>query len=93
MISSTMSKSCELSDPLPASVFKVTIDVQLPVITTIVNMSIDQVVVPDALKEALLKPLLKRANLEPEHFPNFFLMFISKLCERVVATRLIKYLY
>jgi len=62
MISSTMSESCELSDPLPASVFKVTIDVQLPVITTIVNMSIDQVVVPDALKEALLKPLLKRAT-------------------------------
>ena len=77
--------------------FKGTIDVPLPVIITIVNMSTGQAVVPGALKEALLKPLVKRATLDPEHFHNYRqisnLMFMPKLCERVVAAQLIKYLY
>ena len=47
-------------------------------------------------KKPLWSPLLKLPSLDPEQFPNYRpisnLMFISKLCERVVAVQLTKYL-
>lgn len=42
-----------------------------------------------------MKPLIKHPSLDPEQFPNYRpisnLMFIYKLCERVVAVHLTKY--
>ena len=82
-----MSKSCDL-DPLPASVLKGSVDIE------IVNLSLDQALVPHVFR-ALVKPLIKHPSLDPEQFPNYRpisnLMFIYKLCERVVAVHLTKY--
>ena len=49
IIFSTMSKSCDL-DPLPASVLKGTVDIE------IVNLSLDQALVPHVFKEPLWIP-------------------------------------
>ena len=42
-----------------------------------------------------MNPLIKHPSLDPEQFPNYRpisnLMFIYKLCERVVAVHLTKY--
>ena len=95
IIFSTMSKSCDL-DLLPASASNGTVDNLIPVITKIVNLSLDQALFPHVLKEAVVKPLLKPPSLDPEQFPNYRpvsnLTFISKLCESVLTVQLTNYL-
>ena len=95
IIFSTMSKSCDL-DLLPASASNGTVDILIPVITKIVDLSLDQALFPHVLKEAVVKPLLKPPSLDPEQFPNYRpvsnLTFISKLCERVLTVQLTNYL-
>ena len=63
--------------------------------TMIVNQSLRSAVVPDCFKLALLNPKLKKPLLDVEDFGNFRpisnLMFMSKLTEKVVASRLIDY--
>lgn len=80
IIFSAMSKSCDL-DPLPASALKGTVDILIPVITKIVNLSRDRALFPHVLKEAVVKLLLKPLSLDPEQFPNYRpisnFMFIS----------------
>jgi hypothetical protein len=65
LIGSASSKSCAL-DPLPAYLLKMCIDILLPVITKIINLSLLQGVLPASLKEAILTPLLKKASLDHE---------------------------
>ncbi len=77
---SSASKSCPL-DPMPTTILKDCLDVILPVITKIVNLSLSTSVVPDKLKEALL------ALLDAEILKNFRpisnLAFTSKIVEHV----------
>ena len=63
-------------DPLPASVLTKCLPRLLPVITDIVNRSLDEAFIPNSLKTALIIPLLK-TNLDTEDFKNFrpFLTF------------------
>ena len=94
LITSSAIKCCPL-DPAPAVIFKECVSVILPVITKIVNLSINSCVVPDCFKVAMLNPLLKKMGLDFQIFANFRpisnLMFLSKLSERVVAVQLINY--
>ena len=55
--------SCE-SDPINKVILKDCLDTTAPLITAVVNESITRGVFPDYLKEALVKPLLKKANLD-----------------------------
>ena len=91
LIKGSPGKSC-LLDPIPTWLTKKCIEVLTPVITSIVNMSLSSAVMPADFKEAILLPLLKKICLDPEIFNNFRpisnLMYISKLIERVVASRL-----
>ena len=68
----------------------------LPVITDIVNRSLDEVLIPNLLKTALIIPLLKKTNLDTEDFKNFRpvsnLPFVSKLIEKSVAVQLVQYI-
>ena len=84
-------KSC-LLDPIPTWLTKKCIEVLTPVITSIVNMSLSSAVMSADFKETILLPLLKKICLDPEIFNNFKpisnLMYISKLIQRVVASRL-----
>ena len=67
-------------------------DTLLPLIKDIINISIDQETVPDLFKAALARPLLKKANLNPDDMKNYRsisnLSFILKLTENVVSARL-----
>lgn len=63
LITSSAIKCCPL-DPAPAVIFKECVSVILPVITKIVNLSINSCVVPDCFKVAMLNPLLKKMGLD-----------------------------
>ena len=68
------------------------LDELVPVITRIVNLSLENGVVPNNLKKALVTPLLKKASLDREVLSNYRpvsnLSFVSKLTEKVVASRI-----
>ena len=63
-------KSCDF-DPLPTWLLKQCLDVLVPVITKIVNLSLSESVMPDDLKEAILLPLLNKILLDPDILKNF----------------------
>ena len=95
VVLSMSNATCEL-DPLPTNLLRDSIDEILPSLTKIVNSSLTNAEVPSELKRAVVRPLLKKASLDPESFKNFRpvsnLSFISKLCEKVVSIRLETYL-
>ena len=66
-------------------------DILLPVITKIINYSLEHGVFPSAWKNALVFPLLKKDGLGPifkNYRPVSNLQFISKLAESAVAKQL-----
>jgi hypothetical protein len=91
LISRFPAKSCSL-DPIPTCLLKSCIDVLLPVVTSIVNLSMSTSRMPTSMKKAVVTPLLKKPNLDAELLKNYRpvsnLSFISKLIERVVAIHL-----
>ena len=80
-------KSCDL-DPIPTSVLYDCLDEIVPIVTSIMNKSLSSGIVPDCFKHALVKPLLKKASLDPnclKHYrPVSNLPFLSKVLERIV---------
>ena len=88
-------KSCEL-DPLPTYILRQCLDPLLPLITAIVNESLTQACFPSAFKKAIVRPLLKKANLNQEvlkkNRPVSNLPFISKIVEKVVSRRIEEHL-
>ena len=84
-------KSCEL-DPIPTWLLKKCLSVLLPLITKIVNMSLTTGTFPECYKDAIIRPLLKKSNMDPENMNNYRpvsnLHFLSKIIEKVVASRL-----
>ena len=90
LINNAANKSCEL-DPIPTDLVKLCADELSPVITEIINTSLQQGKMPTQLKHAIIRPTLKKDGLEPV-YKNFRpvsnLTFISKLIERVVEKQL-----
>ena len=88
-------ESCDL-DPVPAPVLKPCLSVLTPVITEIVNRSLTTGYIPECLKTAQIRPLLKKSNLDPENFKNFRpvsnLPFISKVIEKAACLQLVNYI-
>ena len=68
----------------------------LPVITKIVNMSLDTATVPKSLKIATVSPLLKKPDADHNQFANFRpvsnLSLVSKINEKSVAVQLTDYI-
>ena len=68
----------------------------IPVITKLVNLSMETGCVPSSFKKALVTPLLKKSTLNPEVMNNYRpvsnLPFVSKVLERVVLRRLLNHL-
>ena len=86
------SKSCEF-DPVPTSLLKKSASEIVPIITKIVNTSLQNGVFSEALKVAHVRPLLKKQNLDRNIFKNYYrpvsnLTFLGKTIERVVLARL-----
>ena len=88
-------KSCML-DPTPALVLKNCYDLLLPFITKVVNCSLQNCMLTSDMKRAIVRPSLKKPSLDYQLYKNYRpisnLMFLSKCCEKVVASQFISYL-
>ena len=88
MIMAAPSKSCEL-DPTPTSIIKGGLDEIAPLATKLVNASLSGACVPDKLKHAIVRPLLKKQHLNNDTLKNYRpvsnLPFVSKIIEKVVS--------
>ena len=94
LIVNSPNKSCA-SDPVPTSILKDCVDVLLPVVTTMINLSLKDGFFPDKWKEALVKPILKKPNADLE-FKNFRPIsnpsFLSKLTEKAVSHQMVHHM-
>uniref|UniRef100_A0A3P9HAM5 Reverse transcriptase domain-containing protein n=1 Tax=Oryzias latipes TaxID=8090 RepID=A0A3P9HAM5_ORYLA len=89
------SSTCCL-DVLPTRFLKSVLNSVLPSITQIVNMSLQSGIFPEALKTAVIKPLLKKSGLDPTVLNNYRpisnLPFLGKVLEKVVYQQLTDFL-
>ena len=87
-------KLCFL-DPNPARLLLLSLDTLSPAILKTVNLSIESAFLPACLKEAIIKPILKKNNLDPSEYMNFRpisnLPFLSKVIEKVIVVQLTSY--
>ena len=93
IIWSMPTKTCE-SDTLPTRLLKQSLDKLGETITAIVNISLRDGVFAKTLKEAIVRPLLKKPGLElvaANYRPVSNLPFISKVVEKCMLTRLNKH--
>ena len=84
IILSMKTKSCEL-DALPTKLLKECIEDILPTITNMVNISLQDGVFASGWKTSIIRPLLKKPNLDPipsNYCPVSNLSFLSKLLEK-----------
>ena len=91
IINSTSNASCAL-DPIPTILLKKCLPSLLPVLTKLVNKSLETGRFPAELKKAHVRPLLKKATLDSDNLKNFRpvsnIPFLSKIIEKVVTKRL-----
>ena len=85
LIKRSCAKSCGL-DPVPTWLLKKHAECLVPIITSIVNMSLADGVFPDQFKTAHVCLLIKKSTLDYNALEN-----ISKIVEKVVAARLQKH--
>ena len=94
IIKNSPTKSCSL-DPLPTWLLKKT-DTLLPTFTQIINKSLASGTFPTSFKSTLVRPLLKKTNLDTEVLRNYRpvsnLQYTSKVLEKVVAAQLTSYM-
>ena len=88
-------KSCSL-DTLPTFVLREFFDKLLPFIPTMCNVSMQHGTLPESQKAAIVTPILKKYDLDPDDVRNYRpisnLTFLSKVIERIVASQLTRYL-
>ena len=94
LISASESKQCPL-DSIPTFLLKFCFNELGPIITNLVNLSLSERISPSSFKQALVQPLLKKSSLSTvstDNLNNFRpisnLIFISKILEKVVASRI-----
>jgi len=93
IINSMQTKACEI-DVLPTKVLKSFLTELLPIITTLVNLSLSQGVFPPNWKQAIVRPLLKKLGLEllfSNDRPVSNLPFLSILIEKAALFYLNKH--
>ena len=92
---SSPTKSC-VSDPLPTSILKECVQLLLPAITNIVNLSLSSSTIPQQFKDAVVTPILKKASLNPEILKNYRpvsnLPYISKIVEKAASLQISSHL-
>uniref|UniRef100_A0A3B3C1C6 Reverse transcriptase domain-containing protein n=1 Tax=Oryzias melastigma TaxID=30732 RepID=A0A3B3C1C6_ORYME len=85
-----------LLDPIPSSLLKTYYDSFEPELLNIVNYSLQTGVFPSAFKTAVVRPLLKKSNLDPNNLNNYRpvsnLPFLSKMIEKIVLIQLNEFL-
>ncbi|GFS17749.1 RNA-directed DNA polymerase from mobile element jockey [Elysia marginata] len=87
IVKSSPAKSCCL-DQMPPPLLITHLESVLDIITAIINDSLKSGTVPDYFKHAVVIPLLKKQNLNPDEFKNYRpvsnLPFLSKILEKAV---------
>ena len=95
IISTMTSSSCSL-DVIPTPFLKEVLSSVIKDILKIVNSSITTGVFPDSLKTAVVRPLLKKHNLDPSVLGNYRpisnLPFLGKVLEKTVFLQLDEFL-
>jgi len=95
LILQSPTKSCD-PDPIPTFLLKELVDVLLPHVTAMINATLCAGRLPPPQKHAVVTPLLKKTGLDAEEWKNYRpvsnLTFLSKMVERVIASRLTTYL-
>ena len=95
IVSRMPSKSCAL-DPIPTWLLKNMLQHIAPVLVNVINASIATGSLPELMKVAHVRPLLKKPSLEIEFLKHYRpvsnLSFLSKVLEKVVAERLTRHL-
>ena len=95
IVKRSSSATCSL-DALPTSLVKEHIADLAPIITKIVNMSLSSGLFPSDMKAAIVQPLLKKSYLDSEELKNYRpvsnLSFVSKVIEKVIASRILKHM-
>ena len=83
-------------DPIPTFLLKKFSNILVEPITKLVNLPLWHGVFPDDIKLAVVTPLLKKPNLDPDVLNNYRpvsnLSFLSKIIERAVVKQLHAYL-
>jgi hypothetical protein len=94
IVTSSPSKSCSI-DPIPTWLLKEIVDDIVPIITIIVNRSLQEGYFPTMFKKALVTPLLKKPSLDKELLKNYRpvsnLSFISKVTEKAAMSQVSTY--
>jgi hypothetical protein len=94
LVFDSSNKSCEL-DPIPTYVLRDCIEEILPLLTKIVNKSLQLGNMPVKLKNAIIRPLLKKLGLtliEKNYRPVSNLAFLGKLIERASALQIVDHI-
>ena len=95
IIRASPSKSCDL-DPVPTFLIKECLDVMLPFLTRLCNVSIQSGCLPTSQKTAMVSPRLKKSSLDPAEIQNYRpisnLPFMSKVIEKLILAQLSHYL-
>jgi hypothetical protein len=91
LIQCLANKSCEL-DPLPTKLLKGNMHHVLPIITNIVNKSLLNGEFPENLKTAIVRPLLKKSNLDIDDLSNYRpvsnIPYLGKIIEKAVCEQI-----
>ena len=90
LIKESKTKSCKL-DPVPTALVKQYAEILVPSIQRIVNTSLSQGSFTHSLKTAVVRPLLKKPNLDlvfKNYRPVSNLSYLSKIVEKVVCTQI-----
>ena len=87
----SLNKVVPVIDTITKPLLKYNVNTPAPVLTRIVNSSIETSLVPCIMKHAVVTPLLKKTGLDPENMMNYRpisnLSFVPKLLEKHVATQ------
>ena len=95
IIMASKPSSCIL-DPIPTKLLKELLPVLGPPMLNTIKVSLSTGCVPNSLKVSVIKPLLKKTNLDPENIKNYRLIsnlpFLSEFLEKAVAQQLTTFL-
>ena len=95
IIDSMPNKQCKL-DPIPMFLFKKCSAEMLPIISYIVNQSLQYGCFPHQLKTAIVSPILKKPDLDSDDLRNYrpisSMTYLSKILEKCVHQQLTHYL-
>ena len=85
-----------LLDPLPTKPLNDNMVSVIPIITYITNASLENAVMPVVLKQAIVRPLLKKKSLDKDILNNYCpvsnLSKLSKVIEKVFVQRIISHI-